>query len=295
MAIEEPVQESTVTGRFAPSPTGLLHFGSLIAAVASYLQAKSSGGRWLIRVENMDPPREVEGSAEQILETLQAFGLRSDEPVLFQGDRIEKHRELAFRLVRQGYAYWCGCSRKDIPAGGVYPGTCRSGLAPGKQPRAIRLRVPAEPISFVDAVQGLVEENLQESCGDFVIWRADELPAYQLAVVADDAYQGVTEVVRGSDLLDSTARQIHLSRCLGLAQPGYAHLPVAASGDGQKLSKRLESDPVAETNRAAAIVKALEFLGHEPPPGLELQGLWSWAVKHWDIRRVPRTRSIVLN
>ena len=232
------------TGRFAPSPTGELHFGSLVAAVASYLNAKSRAGRWLIRVEDIDPPREVPGSADRILQSLQHFGMRADTPVVFQGQRRELHRAAADELVSKDMAYWCGCSRRDLPPSGIYPGTCRNGIPPGKSPRAIRLRVNNRPVCFDDQIQGEISENLLETVGDFVIWRADDLPAYQLAVVVDDASQEVSEVVRGFDLLGSTARQVHVANCLGLAIPEYAHHPVVISPDRQKLSKRLQSDPI---------------------------------------------------
>ncbi len=278
----------TSVGRFAPSPTGELHFGSLVAAVASFLNAKSRGGRWLIRVEDIDPPREVTGSADRILKGLQRFGLRSDAPVVFQGERRAEHRAVAERLVAEGQAFHCGCSRKDLPPSGVYPGTCRNGLPPGRQPRAVRLRVGDDPVTFEDRIQGVVSEDLAESVGDFVIWRADDLPAYQLAVVVDDAFQGVTEVVRGHDLLGSTARQVHVATCLDLPVPTYAHHPVVVAPDRQKLSKRLNSDPIVTEPRAETLTKALRFLGQPCPGGMGLARLWSWALAHWDLDRVPR-------
>ena len=275
-------------GRFAPSPTGELHFGSLVAAVASYLETKSRHGHWLIRVEDIDPPREVPGSADRILQTLQAFGMRSDSPVLFQGTRRASHRALVDRLLQEGKAFPCGCSRRDLPESGVYPGTCRDGLPAGKAPRAIRLKVDDRPVVFEDRIQGELGENLAETTGDFVIWRADGLPAYQLAVVADDNFQAVTEVVRGHDLAGSTARQIHVARCLGLAVPSYAHHPVVVMPDRRKLSKRLESDPIATLPKAQTLQQALQFLGHPCPETLPLAGLWRWALDNWDLCRVPR-------
>lgn len=280
----------TPTGRFAPSPTGELHFGSLVAAIASCLNVRSRGGRWLVRVDDIDPPREVPGSADRILTALQQFGLRSDAPVVFQSHRRDVHREAAKRLIDKGLAYWCGCSRRDLPASGVYPGTCRAGLGPGKTPRAVRLRVSDRPVFFRDLIQGEVSENLAETCGDFIIWRADDLPAYQLAVVVDDTYQGVTEVVRGYDLLSSTARQIHVARSLGMAVPAYAHHPVVMANAGHKLSKRLESDPIGTQAQAHTLAKALKFLGQPCPEGLGLRRLWSWALSNWRLDRVPATR-----
>lgn len=278
------------TGRFAPSPTGDLHFGSLIAAVASCCQARSQGGRWLIRVEDIDPPREVPGSAERILHSLARLGMRSDVPVLFQSERTAAYEEARDRLLEAGHAFWCGCSRKDLPAGGVYPGTCRNGLPPGKSPRAVRLAVPEAPVNFEDDIQGPISEDLASRIGDFVIWRADGLPAYQLAVVVDDAWQGVDEIVRGYDLLDSTARQIHVARCLGLATPRYAHHPVAIAADGHKLSKRTGSDPVDTMPANRALELALLFLGQRCPGGLDLHELWSWALTHWDLDKIPRSQ-----
>jgi len=274
-------------GRFAPSPTGDLHFGSLVAAVASYLQAKSAGGQWLIRVEDIDPPREVPGSASRILKDLQRFAMQPDQPVLYQSDRSDAYEAAITDLLDQGHAYWCGCSRSELPASGVYPGTCNNGLPKGKSPRSVRLRVNDVAISFTDLVQGHIKENLQEMVGDFVIKRADGLAAYQLAVVVDDAFQGVTEVVRGADLLGSTARQIHLQNCLGLATPVYAHHPVAVGSDGTKLSKRFGSDPVASAPTAQALEMALRFLGQPCPEGLSDKELMAWALSNWRLSRIP--------
>ena len=280
------------TGRFAPSPTGDLHFGSLVAAVASYLEAKSKNGRWLVRVDDIDPPREVPGSADRILLALQSFGMRSDRPVVFQSRRTDAYQAALQILLDKGIAFPCGCTRSELPASGIYPGTCRNGLPPGKSARAIRLTVSVEPVRFFDEIQGDVSECLSETCGDFVIWRADGLPAYQLAVVVDDAWQGVTEVIRGCDLLGSTARQVHVARCLGLSSPRYAHHPVAATPGRHKLSKRLGSDPIDNSSRSHTLELALKFLGQAPPAGLPLDELWKWALDHWNIERVPREERI---
>lgn len=277
------------TGRFAPSPTGKLHFGSLIAAVASYLQAKSADGQWLVRIEDIDPPREVAGSANRILAELHRFNLYSDQPVLYQSQRKHAYKQAVEYLLQSGEAYWCGCSRSELPASGIYLGTCRQGLPAGKSPRAVRLRVPDTLIRFNDLVQGPVQENLAESVGDFVIQRADGLAAYQLAVVLDDAFQGVTEIVRGSDLLDSTARQIYLHNCLGLATPDYAHHPVAVGEDGMKLSKRLSSDPISESSPAESLEQCLKFLAQPCPDGLPLEELWDWGLNNWQLSKIPRT------
>jgi len=283
----EPAGAPAPVGRFAPSPTGDLHFGSLLAAVASCLNARSAGGRWLLRIEDIDPPREVPGSAKRIQRDLARFGLEPDGAVLFQSDRHEAYREARDDLLKRGLAFPCACSRADLPETGEYPGTCRDGLPPGARARSVRLRVPDAPIGFEDAIQGYCEEHLASSVGDFVIWRADDLPAYQLAVVVDDAFQGATEVVRGADLLDSTPRQIYLQRCLGLPTPRYAHHPVAVGPDGRKLSKRLDSDPVTGRPPAEALQSALRFLGQPCPGGLTLGELWGRALRHWDLARVP--------
>jgi glutamyl-Q tRNA(Asp) synthetase len=281
-------------GRFAPSPTGDLHFGSLVAAVASYLEAKAGGGQWLLRIDDIDPPREVAGSADRILRDLDGFGLVSDAPVLYQSSRTAAYRKAVDQLLDRGLAFHCGCSRAELPSSGIYPGTCRDGLPAGRVARSVRLRVRPEPVCFVDRIQGPVSERLDRTVGDFVIWRADQLPAYQLAVVVDDAYQQITEVVRGADLLDSTARQVYLQNCLDLPTPTYAHHPVALDSDGQKLSKRLRSDPVARLSPAASLEQALHFLGQPCESGMTLHALWDWALEHWRLANVPRVRQLPL-
>jgi len=203
-------------GRFAPSPTGELHFGSLLAALASYLEAKRSKGKWLLRMEDLDRAREVAGSAESIVSELALWGMQSDLPVLYQSRRNAAYQAACDRLTELGQAYWCGCSRAELSETGIYPGTCRQGLPIGKKPRMLRLRTPENAIGFEDGVQGHFSQELARECGDFVIRRADGFFAYQLAVVVDDAHQHITDVVRGADLLDSTPRQIWLQQCLGL-------------------------------------------------------------------------------
>jgi len=286
--MQRPGPATAPVGRFAPSPTGDLHFGSLLAAVASYLQARSRGGRWLLRVDDIDPPREVPGSAGRIIHDLQRFGMQPDGPVLYQSQRTQAYAAARDHLLERGLAFWCGCSRSDLPRSGVYPGTCSEGLPAGKRPRAVRLRVNGAPVVFDDAVQGPVRENLLETVGDFVIWRADGLPAYQLAVVVDDAFQGISEVVRGADLLESTARQVYLQGCLDLPSPAYAHHPVAVGREGQKLSKRFRSDPVSALPPAQALAAALRFLGQDCPADADLADVWDWALRHWELARIPR-------
>lgn len=281
-------------GRFAPSPTGELHFGSLLAAVASYLQARKSAGKWLLRIEDIDPPREVAGSAQRIIRDLARFGLVTDAPVLFQSRRSPAYQQACEQLIESGRAYWCACSRKDLPPSGIYPGTCRDGIPNGRKPRAIRIKVAAAPVRFHDGLQGVQVENLQSSVGDFVIRRADGLFAYQLAVVVDDTFQRVTEIVRGADLLDSTARQIWLQNCLNQPTPVYLHIPVATLPNGNKLSKGSHSDPVRQQTPAEALRQALAFLGHDAPRR-DLAGTWNWALDHWTLESVPRVRSAPMN
>ena len=291
-------------GRFAPSPTGPLHFGSLVAAVGSYLDARSRGGEWLLRIEDVDTPRNVPGAADDILRTLEAFGFEWDGPVLWQSRRGEAYDAALERLRQAGLAYPCACSRKEIAdsatraavdGGLAYPGTCRGGLPPGRAARAWRLRVAGEETLFVDRLQGRQTQWLETDVGDFVLRRADDLFAYQLAVVVDDAWQGVTDIVRGADLLDSTPRQIWLQQCLDYPQPRYAHLPVAANAAGEKLSKQTHAPPLDARHAAAELVRALRFLGQPAPAELEqarLDEVWHWARQHWDFSALPRQRSL---
>ncbi|MEN8761088.1 MAG: tRNA glutamyl-Q(34) synthetase GluQRS [Thiogranum sp.] len=297
-----PVDNKTYRGRFAPSPTGPLHFGSLIAAVGSFLDARSCGGEWLVRMEDLDPPREVSGAADDILRTLEAFGLYWDSEVMYQSQRHNAYQQALERLEHAQLVYPCGCSRKDIQenalrmgSGDVYPGTCRNGLPQGREARALRLRVPDLAVRFRDRLQGNSEEWLPEKSGDFIIRRADGLFAYQLAVVVDDAEQGITDVVRGADLLDSTCRQIFLLQSLGCAIPRYLHLPVAVNENGEKLSKQTNAPAVSPQRAVSALTAALRFLGQRIPAGLEdsqLADFWDWAVPNWKSGRIPDTRMI---
>lgn len=277
------------TGRFAPSPTGPLHFGSFVAALASWLDARAAGGRWLVRIEDLDRPRERPGAAEDILATLTRFGLEWDGEVAYQSRR-RAHYEDALRAL-EAHTYWCGCTRREIADSAlrlasdgaqVYPGTCRNGLPPGKTARALRVRTEAKAIPFEDRVQGRVEHDLERDVGDFVLLRADGQIAYQLAVVVDDALQDVTDVVRGADLLDSTPRQIHLQRLLGLPTPQYLHIPVALDAGGDKLSKSAGAGALDDSART--LERALAFLGQPPSSTLEE------ALRRWDASRIPRVR-----
>ncbi len=290
-------------GRFAPSPTGPLHFGSLVAALGSFLDARARGGLWLVRIEDIDPPREQPGASDAILHTLDAFGLHWDGEVLYQGRRSAVYEAALERLARDGLTYPCACSRKEIAEAsarrglppGVYPGRCRSGLPPGRRGRALRLRVDETVIEFDDGLQGAIRQDLAAEVGDFIIRRADGPFAYHLAVVVDDAEQGITHIVRGADLLDSTPRQIYLQRLLGVASPHYLHLPVAVDARGDKLSKQTHAAPL-EPDRAAgdALWHALNFLQQVPPaalrgaPPAELLG---WAVSHWAPEHLPASQT----
>lgn len=281
--------QNQITGRFAPSPTGELHFGSLVAAVGSYLQARARGGRWLLRIEDIDPPREVTGAALSQVRTLKRFGMIPDGPVIYQRQSDQRHQAALAQLLAAGQAFECACSRKDLPESGVYPGNCRDGLPPGRKPRSIRFRVSDDQVGFDDLVQGPCRQHPASESGDFVIRRADRLIAYQLAVVVDDATSGVSEVIRGADLIDSTGRQILVYRALGLQEPVYGHLPIVTDENGRKLSKSDRDDPVHAMPAAGALRLALRALGQEPPAGLKnLDRLWQHALKNWRIEQVPK-------
>lgn len=287
-------------GRFAPSPSGPLHFGSLVAAVGSFLDARHRGGHWLLRIEDVDTARTVPGAADAILATLTRFGLEWDGEIVWQSRRLDAYAAALERLQREGHVFPCACTRREMADSALapdgsrrYPGTCRNGLPPGRAARAWRVRTGPEPIRFEDAIQGMQQQDLAREVGDYVVLRADGVVAYQLAVVVDDAEAGVTHVVRGADLLDSTARQIHLQRLLGLPQPAYAHLPVATNAAGEKLSKQTLARAIDNHPPATALLAALTFLGQQPPSALAratLPRIWEWAHAHWQLARVPRCR-----
>ena len=287
-------------GRFAPSPTGPLHFGSLVAAVGSYLDARAHGGAWLVRIEDLDPPREVPGASDLILRTLAAYGFEWDGAVLYQHTRQQAYEAALDALARAGRLYPCACTRSEIAESNssgalVYPGTCRNGLPPGKVARAWRVRVEVREVEFDDALQGRVAQNLAREVGDFVLKRADGLYAYQLAVVVDDAMQGITHVVRGMDLLDSTPRQICLQQQLGLPNPCYAHLPLVTNAAGEKLSKQTRAAALDLAQPSPVLWQALSFLGQQPPAELrhaDLAELWAWAHQHWRLSGVPRVGKV---
>ena len=288
-------------GRFAPSPTGPLHIGSLATAVASFLHARQAPGSWLVRIEDIDPPREIPGAADEILRTLEAYELLWDGPVVFQSARRRVYEAACARLEAAGLAFRCSCSRSALRAEndgpvGPYPGTCRA-RTHHEQATAVRVRVEPCRERFVDGIQGPVETRLDMTSGDYVIWRRDGLPAYHLAVVIDDAEQGVTTVVRGVDLLDSTAVHLHLQRALGLPSPAYFHVPIVVNSLGQKLSKQTGATAVdrSEPRRTARTV--LELLGARIPNDLDgaaPRELWAWAIANWRIDGLRGRRELRL-
>lgn len=277
-------------GRFAPSPTGPLHFGSLLAALGSWLLARHAGGQWLLRVEDLDPPREVAGAAQQQLDTLAAFGLQPDGPVLWQSQRSALYRHALEQLLSDGHAFVCHCSRSDLAAsGGIHHGCVSGSLRPDP---AVRLRVPqTAAVGFDDGLQGRYRQDVYAEVGDFVLKRADGYWAYQLAVVVDDAAQGITDVVRGADLLDSTPRQILLQRALGLPTPRYLHLPVVTGQDGHKLSKSLAALPVDAADPLPALRAAWRLLGQDAAALADagsVDALLARAVRDFAPQRLPK-------
>lgn len=300
------VQHTPKVGRFAPSPTGPLHFGSLVAALGSYLDAITSGGAWLLRIEDVDQPRTVPGMVEQHIAALEAYGFEWDGPVVRQSQRRAIYQAALDTLISAGFAYPCTCTRSRIAAapgvrqgldGLVYPGHCarwQPGMAVPSS-ASWRFRAPDALIRLDDRIRGPVAQNLMSDVGDFPVLRADGCFTYQLAVVVDDLAQGVTDVVRGSDLIDSTPRQMALIRSLGGSVPTYAHLPVVTNAVGEKLSKQTHARAVSFNSRAVRVDtlwRALAFLGQCPAPDLrndDLGNLWAWAKAHWSTAKIPRT------
>ncbi len=277
-------------GRFAPSPTGPLHFGSAITAIGSYLCARAAGGRWQVRIDDIDPARELPAAHDSILRTLARLGLEWDGPVSYQSTRREQHQAAVEALLGKGAAYRCTCSRQRV-AGTRYPGTCRTQHPAANVRHAVRVLVPVGLVVVRDRIQGEYAHDVQGTVGDFVIWRVEDLPAYHLATVLDDAALGVTEVVRGADLLDSTPRQRILQSALGLPTPAYAHLPLALDRQGFKLSKQTGAMALDDSPATASVSAALSCLGHAPPrelAGAEVAELLDWARQHWQLSRVPR-------
>jgi glutamyl-Q tRNA(Asp) synthetase len=265
--------------------------------MGSYLEAKSCRGEWLVRIENIDSPREVTGAAKEILDTLEALGMEWDGEVVYQDQRHEAYQAALTMLEQRSMVYPCTCSRKEIADSGIihreagaYPGTCRAGLSDYRNSASLRVRTHDDPIEFKDTLLGPVRQQLTSTTGDFVLRRADGIYTYQLAVVVDDAAQGITHVVRGSDLLDSTPRQIYLQHLLGYSTPTYMHLPLATNAQGEKLSKQTRAAAIDLSNPVAQLVSALEFLGQNPPAEMvesSLASLWQWSLANWSLQRIP--------
>lgn len=284
-------------GRFAPTPSGFLHFGSLVAALASYLDARAAAGQWLVRIEDLDPPREMPGAREAIQQTLTACGLQPDATPILQSQRYAAYEQAVQDLIARALAYACRCSRKQLEGHSRYPGTCREAQhAP--EGAAIRVRVPEESAAdfgFTDRVQGYFTQNIAREGGDFIIKRRDGLYAYQLAVVVDDGWQGITDIVRGADLLDSTPRQLYLQTLLGLPTPRYLHIPLLLQPDGHKLGKSYRSPPVSTQHAPAHLLRALRALGQCPPASLEsasVAEILAWGVAHWNAAAIPAQTGI---
>ena len=292
---------SEYRGRFAPSPTGPLHFGSLVSAVGSYLDARSNKGTWLVRIDDIDQTRTVPGAADAILHTLEALGMTWDDPVMYQSKRNDAYAAALEKLKKRGLVYPCSCSRREIADsavggidGPVYTGICRKGLLAGRAARAERVLTNNTRIEFTDAIQGKIAHSIERQIGDFVLKRADGYYAYQLAVVVDDKTQGITDVVRGADLLDSTTRQIYLQQLLKYPTPRYAHLPVAVNVLGEKLSKQTLAAPIDSSEPVAILNAALDFLGQNTITGCgpkDVAAFWKRAIAGWKLARVPTQRT----
>ncbi len=291
----------TYCGRFAPSPTGPLHFGSIVSAVGSFLQAKVNNGKWLVRIEDIDPPREVKGATDAILHSLEALGLYWDDTVLYQSKQIDVYIHAIEQLKHQDRLFPCTCSRKSIEIAlankplKVYPGLCRNNQFSAQRNNfAFRVKVDGRDIEFTDALQGTLKQQLDKDVGDFIIRRVDGLIAYQLAVVVDDAQQKITEVVRGADLFDNTPRQMFLQQLLSLPNVSYVHLPLALDSKGHKISKQAQAPSIDIQKPVACLYQALQFLGQNPPPQLRLDNLdhlWQWALSNWKLNRIPKKQT----
>ena len=285
------MSESHYIGRFAPSPSGELHFGSLIAALGSYLQARAQQGKWLVRIEDIDPPREVPGAAETILRQLEHYGLHWDGDVLWQSKRHDSYRERLAWLCEQGLSYNCTCTRARIQSvGGVYDGHCRT-LNHGPENAAVRLRQHAPVTHFNDLLSGVIHADERLAREDFIIHRRDGLFAYNLAVVVDDHFQGVTEIVRGADLVEPTVRQISLYHQFGWTEPDYIHLPLAVNEQGNKLSKQNHAPALPDGDARPVLIDALRFLNQNVTSewqDLRIDELLDLAVANWTLRTVPK-------
>jgi len=279
-------------GRFAPSPTGELHLGTLLAAIGSYLQARTQNGEWLMRIEDVDTTRRVDGASDQLLRALEGFGFEWDGKVIYQSQRTELYESALETLLQKDLIYPCTCSRKQLSSEGpVYAGHCRHYRLPLNEEHALRIQVQDQRINFNDHVIGKYQQQLSSECGDFIIKRRDGLFAYQLAVVVDDAEQGINEVVRGVDLLDSTPRQIYLQQQLGYSQPEYLHLPLLIDEQGHKLGKSTGAAALDLKYPVTSLHTALSLLGQQPPEELtkdNLNNLWQWALQYWNIKLIPK-------
>ncbi|MCD9552839.1 tRNA glutamyl-Q(34) synthetase GluQRS [Photobacterium carnosum] len=284
-------------GRFAPSPTGLLHFRSLIAALGSYLQAKSQQGKWIVRIEDLDPPREMLGAADDILRTLEAFGFMWDGDIIYQSLRHDVYQAQIETWLTQGNAYYCQCSRKNIQqTDGFYPGTCRT-LNQRHSNGAVRLQVDTPITHFDDLLHGRIELPLALAREDFIIRHRNGLFAYNLAVVLDDIEQGITNVVRGTDLIESTGHQMILYQQFGYPFVRYLHLPLAITDNGHKLSKQNHAPAIDKHNPRPALMAALRFLGFSPPTELVIENveqILQWGITHWQLKQLPKTTAITL-
>jgi glutamyl-Q tRNA(Asp) synthetase len=277
-------------GRFAPTPSGDLHLGSLYAAAASYLDARAHGGRWLVRVEDLDKPREVAGSAAGILRTLEDFGFEWDGELTRQSDHGERYRAALTDLALQDRIFACTCSRQSLEDDQRYPGTCRLGVSHPGAARATRLKVEPRFITFTDRIQGVFRQDVAASVGDLILQRRDGIFAYLLAVVVDDAAQGITHIVRGADLLDNTPRQIYLQEQLNFARPSYAHVPVLMEDDGSKLSKSRRSVRLTTQQPLTQVLSVFSLLGLAVPMQefCAIRDAWTWAIQQWSVNKVPK-------
>lgn len=291
-------------GRFAPSPTGPLHYGSLVAAVASFLQAKQNNGQWLVRIEDIDPPREVKGATDNILKTLEAYQFEWHSEPLAQSGRFDAYIQNLNKLIENNLVYACTCSRKQIATsakpsilGNYYPGICRTkNLDIHGDNHNLRLKVTNNVIHFVDKNFGAIKTNLLESIGDFIVYRKSDLPSYALAVSVDDAFQSITEVVRGHDLLAFTPIQIYLCKLLNYPIPNFLHIPIIVNNSGNKLSKQTGATALSNTNNSLFLSKALVDLGQIIPKDLakeKIEDIWKWALENWDVKKIPKSKFIL--
>jgi len=299
-------QKQPYIGRYAPTPSGPLHFGSLVAAVGSYLQARKNKGLWLLRIEDIDPPREVPGATTAIIHTLEAYGFEWDGDISYQSQRLEYYAAALTQLKQKQQLYACSCSRKFLlktaqhgQYGVIYPGTCRHNHSTElEQQHSLRLKTQSQKTCFTDLLQGDYCQNIATDIGDFIVKRSDGLYSYQLAIVVDDMLQGITEIVRGADLLDSTPRQIYLQQQLDYPSPNYMHLPIACNSQGQKLSKQHHAKPLTDKHPVLNLCKAMKFLGFKVTTEIKessIADFWTWAIDIWDISKVPTKNDTIVS